>query len=142
MCWFFKPKTNYVGEMHAYLKEYMLSSIKENPGAADSIVPIFSDAELMLRELPEREIAKTMRVNGVNVECCALNILQNVAMTKITQQSPTDFLKGETEDPALQLYREINEIKLEKKYISKRQYEENELLAAKLSLKAPLGSWF
>jgi hypothetical protein len=75
MCWFFKPKTIYAGEMREYLKAYMLSYIEENPLAADDIVPIFSDAELIVRRLPEREIVKTMRSNGVNVECCALNIL-------------------------------------------------------------------
>lgn len=142
MCWFFKPKTNYAGEMREYLKGYMLSYIEENPLAADDIVPIFSDAELIVRRLPEREIVKTMRSNGVNVECCALNILQNVAMTNITQQSSTDFLKGAMKDHAFELYRKINKMKLEKGYISKQQYEENDLLATKLAIKSPLGSWF
>ena len=141
MCWFVKPKTRYREEMCEHLKAYMLSYIGEDPFAGDDIVSLFSDAELIVRRLPKREIAKTMRANGVNVECCALNILQNVAMTNIKQQSSADFIKGAMEDYAFRLYREINKIKLEKKYISKQQYEENDLLAAKLALKSPLGGW-
>jgi hypothetical protein len=63
-------------------------------------------------------------------------------MTNITQQSSTDFLKGAMEDHAFELYRKINKMKLEKGYISKQQYEENNLLATKLAIKSPLGSWF
>lgn len=141
MCWFFKPKTDYAREMRECLKEYMLSYIKDNPFAADDVVPIFSDAELIIRRLPEKKIAKTMRVNNVSIECCALNILQNVAMQAIKQQSATDFLKGYDKDYAHELYRHVNDLKLEKGYISKQQHEENNMVATKTAIKSPLSSW-
>ena len=144
MCWFFKSKTNYSGEMRNCLQAYMLSYIKENPLAADDVVPIFSDAELMIRRLPEKEIAKTMRANGVNAECCALNILQNVAMTEIKQVSSRDFLlrtSPEEQDHAFELFNYINQLKLDKGYIDKQQYDDNKFAATKLAIKSPLGSW-
>lgn len=144
MCWFFKPKTDYCREMRECLKEYMLSYIKDKPFAADTVVPIFSAAELMIRRLPEKEIAKTMRVNGINVECCALNILQNVSMTEIKQVSSRDFLlrtRPEDQDHAYELFNHINKLKLDKGYIDKQQYDDNQLVATKLAMKSPLGSW-
>ena len=142
MGWLFGPKTNYVSEMRECLKEYMLSYIKDNPAAADDVVPIFSDAELVLRRFSEKEISKTMRANNVNVECCALNILQNVAMHEIKQQSATDFIKGYDTDYAYELYKHVNDLKLKKGYISKQQHEENNLVATKMAIKSPLGNWF
>lgn len=140
MC-FFKPKTNYTREMREYLKEYMLSYIKDNPFSADDVVPIFSDAELIIRKLSERKISKAMRVNNIGVECCALNILQNVAMAAIKQQSATDFLKSYDKDYAYELYKCVNDLKLEKGYINEQQYEENNLIATKIAIKSPLGNW-
>ena len=142
MGWFFRQKTEYAREMRECLKEFMLSYIKDNPVAADDVVPIFSDAELILRRFSEKEIAKTMRANNVNVECCALNILQNVAMHAIKQQSATNFLKGYDRDYAYELYKHVNDLKLEKGYISKQQYEENDLVATKMAIKSPLSNWF
>lgn len=142
MCWFTKPKTNYAGEMREYLKEYMLFYIKENPLAADDVVPIFSDVELLIRRLPEKEITKAMRVNNVNIECCVLNILQNVAMSAIKQQSATGFLKGYDKDYAYELYKCVNDLKLEKGYIDKQQHEENNLVSTRMAIKSPLNSWF
>lgn len=144
MCWFFKPKTDYSREMRECLKEYMLSYIKDNPFAADTVVPIFSDAELIIRGLPEKEIAKTIRVNDINVECCALNILQNVAMTEIKQVSTRDFLlrtRPEEQDHAYELFNHINKLKLDKGYIDKQQYDDNHLVATKLAMKSPLDGW-
>lgn len=88
--------------------------IKVNPIAADDVVPVFSDAELILRKFCEKEIAKTIRVNNVNAECYALNILQNVAMQAKKQQSATDFLKVYDEDYAYELHRYVNDLKLKK----------------------------
>ena len=140
MSWFFKPKTNYAAEMRECLKECMLLYIKDNPLAADAVVPIFSDAELIIRRLPEREIAKTMRANGVNVECCALNILQNVSMTEIKQVSSRDFLlraRPEEKDHAYELFIYVNKVKLDKGYIDKQQYDDNQLTATKLAINSP-----
>lgn len=145
MCWFFNRKTDYRGEMRECLMEYMLSYINDNPTAGDTVVPIFSDSELIIRRLPKKEIAKAIRVNGINAECCALNILQNVAMTEIKQVSFRDFLRctmPEEQDHAYELFNHINKLKLDKGYIDQQQYEDNRLTATKLAIKSPLGSWF
>lgn len=137
-------KTDYRREMRECLMEYMLSYINDNPFAADAVVPIFSDAELIIRRLPEKEISKTIRVNNINVECCALNILQNVAMTEIKQVSTRDFLSRtspDEQDHAYELFSHVNKLKLDKGYIDKQQYDDNQHVATKLAIKSPLGTW-
>ena len=142
MGWLFnKKKTNNVGEMREYVKNFMLAYIKEFPKASDVVIPIFSEAELMIRGLTEKEISKMLKSNHVNIEFGALNIIQNFAMTKLEPKSAVDFIEG-VDDDALDLYRYVNKFKLNKGYISKQQFDENELLATKLSLIPPLGSWF
>lgn len=144
MCRSFNRKTDYHREMRECLMEFMLSYINDNPFAADTVVPIFSDAELIIRRLPEKEIAKTMRVNNTNVECCALNIVQNVAMSSIQQVSSRDFLSRtspEEQDHAYELFNHINKLKLDKGYIDKQQYDDNWRVATRLAMKSPLGSW-
>ena len=134
-------KTNYVGEMIEYLKHFMLGYIKEHPEASDDVIPIFSNANEMLKGTSENEIRKSMKHNNVNIECGVLNIVQNFAMTELNPKSAAEFLK-KTDDHALNLYKYVNDLKYKKGYISKQQYDENSLLATKLSLNAPLGSWF
>lgn len=141
MWWFKKEKTNYTGEMREVLKTYMLDYIKKNPLAADDVVPIFSNAEAMIRQLSEKEVVQMMHANHVNVECGTLNILQNHAMTQIRQQNPADYIKGISTDYAHELYKHINEMKFKKGYISKQQYEENDLLGTQLALKSPFNNW-
>lgn len=137
---FGRQKTNYGHEMREYLKEMMLQYISENYSIADDIVQIFSDAEIMIRNTPEKEICKMMKVNNVNMEHGALNILQNVAMRAIRPSSSYDFLrnaiKGDA-DPAYTLYININDIKLKKGYISEKQHKENEILATSISMNSP-----
>ena len=142
MAWFFnKAKTNYVSEMREYVKSFMLEYIKEFPMSSDVVIPIFSDAELMIRGLSEKEISKMMRVNHVNVECGALNIIQNFAMTKLEPKSGVDFLMS-NDNHAYDVYKYVNKYKYNRGYITKQQFDENELLATKLSLQSPLGGWF
>lgn len=142
MGWLFnKTKTNYVGEMRECVKFFMLKYIDDFPKSSDVVIPIFSDAEQMIRGLSEKDIAKMMKVNRVNVECGALNIIQNFAMTNLEPKSGVEFLKS-NDNYALDLYNYVNQMKLDKGYITGRQYEENKLLATKLSLQSPLGGWF
>ncbi|MGN1443975.1 MAG: hypothetical protein ACI4XE_09020, partial [Acutalibacteraceae bacterium] len=80
---FNKKKTNYVGEMRDYVRDFMLKYIKEFPSSADDVIPIFSDVECLISNLSEKEICKMMKTNSVNIECGTLNIIQNFAMTKL-----------------------------------------------------------
>lgn len=132
-------KTNYLGEMRDCLKNLMLRYIKEYPRASNDVIPIFSDAEEMIRGWPERKIGKMLKQNNVNVECAVLNIVQNVAMSNLKPKSGAEFINGG--DHVLDLYNYLNKLKLEKGYISKQQYVENEELGVKMSLQAPFGMW-
>ena len=142
---FGKSKTNPRQEMTEYLKKFMLDYIKENAEDADDVVPIFSDAEVGIRKLPEKELNKSLKQNHITIEFAVLNIVQNCAMVSIKPQAAKDFLMRSitgNHDSAYDLYHYVNDIKLKKGYISKEQYEENKLLAVKLSMKSPLGQWY
>ena len=77
---FFKvSKTNYSVEMREYVKNFMLAYIKEFPKASNAVIPIFSNVNEMLKSASEKEIKNMMTANHVNVECGALNIIQNFA---------------------------------------------------------------
>ena len=82
-----------------------------------------------------------MKVNQVNVECGALNIIQNFAMTSLEPKSVENFICGNNSN-VYSLYNYVNKFKYDKGYISKQQFDENAMVATKLSLKSPLGSWF
>ena len=133
-------KTNYLGEMRSFLKDFMMRYIKEYPRSSDTVIPIFSDAEMMIRGWFEREISKMLKKNSVNIECAVLNIVQNVAMHSLKPKAGVDFIKDE--DFVFDLYNYVNKVKFVKGYISKQQYEENEELGVKMSLQSPLGMWF
>lgn len=138
--WFFnKVKTNYVDEMREYIKDFMLRYIKEFPLSSDDVIPIFSDAEQLIRESSEKQVSKMMKVNRVNIECGALNIIQNFAMTRLEPKSAIDFLRDDANN-AYALYNYVNKYKYDKGYITKQQFDENAMLATKLSLQSPLSS--
>lgn len=133
-------KTNYLSKMREYLQKFMLDYIKEFPMAADDVMPIFSNANEMIGALSEREVAKTIKNDNMNIEYAVLNIVQNMAMMELKQKPALSFLKDD--DHPLELYKYVNDIKFNKGYISKEQYDENNLLATKLSLISPLGEWY
>ena len=141
MCLFKRKKTSYIEEMRKQLKAFMLQYIKDYPMASDTVIPIFSNVEEMLKNSSERDITKLLKSNNINVECAILNIIQNFAMAELKPKSGVDFLKS-SDDYALELYNYTNALKLEKGYISKEQYEENKMLGVKMSLQSPLGNWF
>ena len=63
-------------------------------------------------------------------------------MTRIQAKPATDFIRSailqEDENYAFKLYNDINKLKLEKGYISQKQYDDNELLGINLSMQSPL----
>lgn len=136
---FNKEKTNYRLEMHELLKNFMLEYVEEFPKAADAVIPIFSNADQMIKNTSEKELSTMLKRNKTNVEHAVLNIVQNWAMTELKPKTGADFLMAE--DYALNLYDYVNNMKYERGYISKEQFEENKLLAIQLSLVPPLGTW-
>ena len=137
---FFK-ETHYREEMSDYLRELMISYMKDRLGDADEIVAIFSDANELIKHSAEREVRKGIKQYGLNVESSALNILQNVAMQAITPVSGADFILGKT-GVAYKLYNDVNSMKFNKGYIDKKQFDDNAALGDKLGLQSPLGSMF
>ena len=61
-------------------------------------------------------------------------------MVEMKPKSATSFILGD-DNSAFELYNYVNNLKYEKGYISKQQYDDNALLATKLSLDSPFGSW-
>lgn len=118
----------------------MAKYVTNNDGEFENVVYIFAHATQMINAPSERQLAKSIKSNGVTPECAALNILQNCAMAEIKQVSGVEFING-CDDGAYELYNTVNEEKLGKGYISKLQYEENKLLGTKLHLSPPLGFW-
>lgn len=132
-------RTHHKDEMRNCLKSVMLEYIKEHPRAADDVIPIFSDAELMIRKCSERQIVKMLKMQHINSECAALNIVHNMAIARLTPKRGADFIASE--DHAYDLCGHINKLKFAKKYQSKQTYDENERVALELSLIPPLGHW-
>lgn len=122
-------KTYYAEEMLEHLKRFMLNYIKDNPRASDTVVPIFSNAERMIRGFRERDIQKTLQREGVPLECMVLNVIQNWAMTELKQKSGSDFILGDNH--AYDLYRHVNDVKLQKGYINQKQYDDTLLSYAR-----------
>ena len=139
---FKRKKISYIQEMCEQLKIFMLQYIKDYPMSSNIVIPIFSNAEKMLKSNSERDIIKLLKSNNINIECAILNIIQNFAMAELKPKSGVDFLKSSNDDYALELYNYTNVLKLEKGYISKQQFEENKMLGVKMSLQSPLGNWF
>ncbi|MDD6682512.1 MAG: hypothetical protein PUE61_05010 [Clostridiales bacterium] len=137
---FNRKKTNHIEGMKTILKAFMLQYIHENPHAADGVMPIFSSAETIIRGISEKKMHKTLTRNNVNEECSVLNIIQNCAMTELKPQSGAAFLINDNH--ALDLYQYVNKQKLCKGFITKQQFDENEMLGTKLSLHSPLGEWY
>ena len=61
-----KEKTTYIEEMRKILRDFMLQYIESHPRASDTVVPIFSKAEQVLRNSSETQIGKMLKENGVN----------------------------------------------------------------------------
>ena len=147
--WPFNKKTNYKGEVIEYLKHSMLGFIKNHPEMGAVITQIYSDATQIASRFSEKSLRKELIKGSVNIEFAALNILQNCCMLRLKQIPATEYVAGTLSDNdeykesniAHFLYDYVNELKLNKGYISETQYKENKLLGIKLSVRSPLGQW-
>lgn len=138
--WLFgRMKNNYRIELREHVKAFMLNYIKEYPNSADDVVPIFSQADILVQNLTERELYKVVKRQGHSMEYMALNIIQNCAMMELKPKNAIDFLQGN--DYIHSLYDHVNELKYERGYIDRQQFEENKMLGTQLSLVPPLGMW-
>lgn len=139
MC-FHKKETNNVEQMELWLQNFMLDYLREHADDGDDLVPIFSDTRDFIRTAGEKNITKLLKKNRITAEEGILNILQNHAMFAITPKSGAAFIMG-YDDAADKLYKDLNDLKLSRGYISKRQHAENEKAAAAYALTPPGGRW-
>lgn len=130
---FFK-KTNYKDQIEDIIKNRMLKMMDDDVNKSDRLMPVFSNAELMIRDLSEKELVRMMKQNNINnVELLALNILQNWAMSEIIVVDQRTFImSNDSDDPAFEYFNEINNEKLEKGYITQKQYDDNKLMGVKI----------
>ena len=137
---FLRAKTNNVEQMELWLQNFMLDYLKEHADDGDDLVPIFSDTRDFIRKAGEKKITKLLKQNMISVEEGILNILQNHAMFAITPKSGVDFIMG-GDDAAYELYNNLNDLKLSRGYISKKQHTENEKAVTRAALIPPGGRW-
>ncbi len=135
-----KKSTNNVEQMIEYLRTFMIEYLVRHPDDGGDVLPIFTMMKKNLMQYPERKMAKEMRKKNLTLEETVLNILQNHALMAIVPQSVDAFMLGDN-DAAHTLYDEINDIKLQKKYIGRAQYEANKEIGNRACLIPPGGRW-
>jgi hypothetical protein len=119
-------------EMKEATKNYMAQYASENPDEIEDVAYIFASAMHMIEQASPQDIKKGMSSTGASARAAALNILQNCAMVEISPCSATELISKMYDDAAYDLYNAINDEKLKNMFISKRQHEENKLLAIKI----------
>ena len=93
-----------------------------------------------VKMLPMDELEKEMKKQKLNVDEITLNVIQNYVMLDAKEKNaPDDVLLGLSAEAEadIAIYRYVNEIKREKKYISENQYNENERLITAIRYNAP-----
>ena len=137
----FKPKQSYMDEMREQLLEIMAKYAKEDPDSAEATIPIFSQAEKLLSSSSEKDIKDILTENKCTIDFLTLNILQNCAMTEIKPRTARDIIarQDENKDAAFDLYSFINQLKLDKGYIDKQQFDDNAVLATQIALGLNMG---
>ncbi len=142
MGWFNRHKTYYKEEMRACLKEFMINYIKEKPSSVDTVMQICSEIDSALQSSSEKDIRKTLLVDSANVEFATLSLIYNVAIRTIQPKDRDsaghDIIFGG--NPAYELCRDVNKIKLDRGYISKFEYDENNIAATMACAISPFGN--
>ena len=130
---FFKKKDSLITELVEMISNF------ESTCPVGGVGYVFGQSKKMAKKLSVRDVKNEMYGSNTTLEAIALNIIQNCAMLNIKPQSASNFLLCDNKE--LELYDYINLLKLEKKYISDEQFEENKLLGVKMSMVPPLGTW-
>ena len=113
---------------------WMSMFLQETDEVADGTAYIFAQSMKTANDITDREIKKTLLKFKISPTIASLNIIQNCAMVNITPCPMEDLILGKDKDSAYKLYVWANEKKLERNYISQKQYEENEQLGMKIKL--------
>lgn len=94
----------------------------------------------MVDSMSERELSKAVKTNGLTVEETTINIIQNVAMMYVAENSTpvtAMMFPDKNVEIAKSVYKFSNDEKYRRGFISKRQYEENERVLQSVELGVP-----
>ena len=93
-----------------------------------------------LKLVPFDELKKEMKKSKKTAEEVSLNVMHNfvmmIAQENISTEDALFGINNEAE-AAISVYRFVNDVKLDKKYISQEQYDENERLITAIRYNAP-----
>jgi len=123
-----------------YAKMFSVKRPDADENLKVAVADMFSEMIPYLDTIPYDQLSKEMKRQKLNAEILALNIMQNYAMMDAQENvTSEDALFGISlkAEAAIAAYRYINDFKLEKKYISQMQYDENERLITAIRYNAP-----
>lgn len=87
---------------------------------------IFDKSRVLIISLPEKKILRTLRKNKITLEHMTLNAIQNISMEIVMNGDLREVIKqnGKTYS-AIEVYNFINSKKMELRYITPKQFEDN-----------------
>ena len=129
----YDKKKEVEGWIKSYQHDLLVDNFAENKEVFDEI---FDLSMTMLQSIPPKNILKEANKHVITADAIALNIIQNSSMTMAMDSNAKDLFFGgfNRYNISCELYKRINQIKLEKSYISQIQYDQNEGLLFKIQM--------
>ena len=136
------------GDLENQIKDYIdfyrkLYGVKVKDSGVElraAIDEVFIQMDPYLKLIPIKELQCEIYKTKITVEEASLNIMQNFSMMLAKENITGEemmFGANIEAEAAIAVYRYINDMKLEKKYISQFQYDENERLITAIRYNAP-----
>ena len=128
------------GYIDFYRKLYGVKVKDTDDDLRAAVNEVFIQVNPYLKLIPLKELQDEIYKTKITVEEASLNIIQNFSMMLAKENITGDEMISGTSleaEAAIAVYRYINDMKLEKKYISQFQYDENERLITAIRYNAP-----
>ena len=131
-------------QIRKYIDFYRKMYNAKNPDMDDELAAaaneLFVQMIPYLKLVPFDELKKEMKRSKKTAEEVSLNVMHNfvmmIAQENISTEDALFGINNEAE-AAISVYRFVNDVKLDKKYISQEQYDENERLITAIRYNAP-----
>lgn len=94
-----------------------------NQNKEEEVTQIFKFAKTLLYSVSERQFTKSLNNSRGTIDEAVLNMISNAAMFKAKDSGTVSYLSGD--NAAAKVFNQVNQYKLDKKYISQKQFEEN-----------------
>ena len=94
-----------------------------NQNKEEEVTQIFKFAKTLLYSVSERQFTKSLNNSRGTIDEAVLNMISNAAMFKAKDSGTVSYLSGD--NAAAKVFNQVNQYKLDKKYISHKQFEEN-----------------